>query len=45
MFDSVLASKVRDLIAESKTVKRKSQELLQSAKARVEQLIEEAVKS
>jgi hypothetical protein len=45
LFNKDLAEKVRDLIIQSKNAKQASESLLEGAKARVEQLIEEAAKS
>ena len=42
-FAKDFALRLRELVSESKNVKRKSDELLEQAKVRVEQLIEEAV--
>ena len=42
-FAKDFALRLRDLVLQSKNAKRKSDELLKLAKARVEQLIEEAI--
>ena len=44
IFQKKLSTRVRDLVLKSRTTKKKSQELLDQAKTRVEQVIEEAVR-
>ena len=43
LFDSALANRVRELVLQSASAVRKSEQLLEQAKTRVQQLIEEAV--
>jgi type I restriction enzyme S subunit len=45
LFDGELASRIRDLVIHAKSALRESEQLLEQAKTRVEQLIEEAVQA
>ncbi|WP_157640143.1 restriction endonuclease subunit S domain-containing protein [Lamprocystis purpurea] len=45
LFDAELASRVQKLVMQAKSALRESEQLLEQAKSRVEQLIEEAARA